>query len=131
VQTAALNQKDAIQDNQKTREDTVKMFTGMAFSFVPGAGKVLGEGSDKILQLAYDKGKEFAQSHAESGLTSVINNLLDGDALKNIDEGFKSIRDLRYTISGDVLANNRELADSFELGYAATGVDQLFKKLFG
>ncbi|MEP6923325.1 MAG: hypothetical protein ABI954_02575 [Pyrinomonadaceae bacterium] len=131
VQTAALNQKDAIQDNQKTREDTVKMFTGMAFSFVPGAGKVLGEGSGKILELAYDKAKEFAQSHTESGLTSVINNLLDGDALENIDEGFKSIRDLRYTVAGTVLANNRELADSFELGYAATGVDQLFKKLFG
>lgn len=131
VQSAALNQKDAINSEQESREETVKFFTGLAFAAVPGASRVLGEGSGAILEFAYNKAKEFAQSHAGSGIANFINNMLDGDALENIDEGFKAIRDMRFAIESDVLGNSTTLANAFGLGYAETGVDQLFLNLFG
>ncbi len=132
VQAAAINQKDSIQDDQKSREETTSMFVGMAFAFVPGASKVLGEGSGKLLELAYDKGVEFAKSHAESGFTGMINDLTDGDALENIDDGFKAIRDLRFQVSKSLDGEqNSELYQAFNEGYTETGVDQLFVQAFG
>ncbi len=132
VQAAAINQKTAIQDDQKSREETTNMFVGMAFAFVPGASKVLGEGSGKLLEFAYDKGVDYAKSHAESGFTSVINNLTDGDSLKNIDDGFKAIRDLRFQVSRSLDGEqNNELYRAFNEGYTETGVDQLFVEAFG
>lgn len=130
VQAAAINQKDAIKDDQKAREETTKMFVGMAFAFVPGASDVLGEGADKILELAYDKAVEFAQSNTESGLSGLINDLTDGESLENIDEGFKAIRDLRFQVS-NTLVDNEDLYNAFNDGYAVTGVDQLFINAFG
>lgn len=132
VQAAAINQKNSIQDDQKSREETTNMFVGMAFAFVPGASKVLGEGSGKLLELAYDKGVDYAKTHAESGFTSVINNLTDGDSLENIDDGFKAIRDLRFQVSRSLDGEqNNELYRAFNEGYTETGVDQLFVEAFG
>ena len=132
VQAAAINQKGAIQDDQKSRDETTKMFVGMAFAFAPGASKVLGEGSGKLLEFAYGKGVDFAKSHAESGLSGVINNLADGDSLKKIDEGFKAIRDLRFQASKSLDGEkDNALYQAFNEGYTETGVDQLFIKAFG
>ena len=132
VQSAAINQKGSIQDDQKSREETTKMFVGMAFTFAPGASEALGEGSGKLLEFAYDQGIDFAKSHAESGLGGLINNLSDGDSLKNIDDGFKAIRDLRFEASKSLDSEqNNPLYNAFNEGYTETGVDQLFKKAFG
>ena len=130
VQAAAINQKGAIEDDRKAREETTKMFVGMAFAFVPGASETLGEGSGKLLEFAYDQGVDYAKSHAESGLGDMINNLTDGDSLKNIDDGFKAIRDLRFQVSNS-LEKNDALYQAFNDGYTETGVDQLFVKIFG
>lgn len=89
---AAENQKDAIKSDQEQQKKTVQMFTGLAFSFVPGAGKALGDISGegavflekiavKVTEFAWDKAKGAAQTGVEDG----INKLLSDDSLKNID----------------------------------------------
>jgi hypothetical protein len=123
LQSAAINQKDSIKDSQKEREETAKFFTGLAFAFVPGADKVLGEGAGKILEVAYDKAKDFAKDNAESGLSGFINKMADGNALKDIKSLFTELRDLKFKISSALPEN---LAGSFGDGYTETGVDQLF-----
>lgn len=129
VQAAAINQREAIQDDQKSREETTKMFVGMAFAFAPGASEVLGEGSATLLEFAYEQGKEYAQENAQSGLGGLINNLVDGDSLENISEGFKAIRELRFQVSNS-LENRGDLYEAFNDGYTLTGVDQLFAEAF-
>ncbi len=129
VQAAALNKKGEIQNDQKSREETTKMFVGMAFAFVPGASDVLGKGSGKLLEVAYSQGVDYAKSHAESGFSSLINDLTDGDSLENIDEGFKSIRGLSFEVRQS-LENNDALYQAFNDGYTETGVDQLFVNAF-
>jgi hypothetical protein len=128
LQSAAINQKDSIKDDQKSREETAKFFVGIGFAFVPGADKVLGEGAEKALEVAYDKAKDFAKDHAESGLSGFINKMLDGDALKNINTLFNELRDLKFKIASGL---SERLADAFGNGYTETGVDQLFQKAFG
>ncbi len=123
LQSAAVNQKDSINDSQKEREESAKFFTGLAFAFVPGADKVLGEGAGKILEVAYDSAKDFAQENAESGLGEFINNMSDGNALKDIKSLFTELRDLKFRISSSL---PEHLADAFGDGYTETGVDQLF-----
>ena len=89
---AAANQKDAIEANQEQKKQTAEMLTGLAFSFVPGAGKVLGELggegagalekiADKVRDFAWDKAKGAAQNGVEDG----IGKLLSNDSLKNVD----------------------------------------------
>lgn len=132
VQAAAIKQRDSIKADQKSRDETTKMFVGLAFAFAPGASKVLGEGANKGLEFAYGKAVDFAKTHAESGLSSLINKLNDGESLKNIDEGFKAIRDLRFQVSQSLSGENQtELYNAFNGGYTETGVDQLFAQAFG
>ncbi len=76
----------------------------------------------------YDKAKDFAKDHAESGLSGFINKMLDGDALKNINTLFNELRDLKFKIASGL---SEKLADAFGNGYTETGVDQLFQKAFG
>lgn len=131
VQAAAIKQRDSIKSDQKSRDETTKMFVGLAFAFAPGASKVLGEGANKGLEFAYGKAVDFAKSHAESGLSSLINKLNDGESLKNIDEGFKAIRDLRFKVSQSLEGENQDaLYNAFNGGYTETGVDQLFAQAF-
>jgi hypothetical protein len=132
VQAAALNKKGEIQDDQKSREETTQMFVGMAFAFAPGASDVLGEGAAKLLEVGYEKGIEYAEENAGSGLGGLINDLNDGDSLENIDEGFKAIRDLKFQVQNTLSAEkDKELYNAFTLGYSDTGVDQLFKNALG
>ncbi len=130
VQAAALNQKDSIEASQESRQETVEMFTGMAFSFAPGASQVLGKGASNLLEAGFEQGKEYAQEQANSGIGNLINELNDGEALENIDNGFKEIRDLSFQVSS-TLENNDDLYNAFNSGYSRTGVDQLFAKEFG
>lgn len=105
----AQNQTAAIKADQQQQKETVQMFTGLAFSFVPGAGKVLGElggeGADflekaagKIRDFAWDKAKGAAQS----GVEGQINNLLSDDSLKNIDVMMSSLRDTVLSLNASL-----------------------------
>ena len=61
-----------------------------------------------------------------------ISKLNDGESLKNIDEGFKAIRDLRFQVSQSLSGENQAaLYNAFNGGYTETGVDQLFAEAFG
>ena len=132
VQAAARKQRDSIKSDQKSRDETTRMFVGLAFAFAPGASKILGEGANKGLEFAYGKAVDYAKSNAESGLSGLINKLNDGESLKNIDEGFKAIRDLSFQVEKSLEGeNNKALYDAFDLGYSRTGVDQLFADALG
>lgn len=106
---AAENQKGAIQADQKQREETMKMFTGLAFSFVPGAGKVLGElggeGAEfldriagKVRDFAWDKAKGALQS----GVENRLNDLMSGDSLENIDKMLGTLRDTVLSLNASL-----------------------------
>lgn len=130
VQAAAINQYDSIKGDQAARLATTQMFVGLAFSFVPGSSKVLGEGADKSLTFIYDKAVDYAKSNAGSGLGRLINNLVDGDALNDIKEGFTAIRDLRFAIEESLDDESQgDILEAFSNGYAVIGVDQLFARL--
>jgi hypothetical protein len=128
LQSAAVNQKDSIKDSQKEREATAKFFVGVGFAFVPGADKILGEGAGKVLEVAFDKAKDFAKDHAESQLSKYINNMSDGNALQDIKALFTELRELRFSIDSNL---PKDLADSFDIGYAVTSADQLLSREIG
>ena len=132
VQSAALRQKDSIDGDQKSREQTTKFFVGMAFAFVPGASDVLGEGASKGLSFVYSAGVDYAKSNTESGLGGLISNLTDGDSLANISEGFNAIRDLRFQVSRSFEGEqDQDLYNAFNGGYTETGVDQDYARELG
>lgn len=125
---AADNQKEAIKADQQQQKETVQMFTGLAFSFVPGAGKVLGElggegaefleqAAGKIRDFAWDK----AQGAAQSGVEDQINNLLSDDSLENIDTMISSLRGTVLSLSAS-LPNGEDgeldLRDKFQAAFA-------------
>lgn len=97
---AADNQKNAIKADQEQQKKTMQMFTGLAFSFVPGAGKVLGElggeGAEFLEQVA-GKVRDFAwdqaRSAVQSGVDDQLAKLMSGDSLANIDSMLSSLRD--------------------------------------
>lgn len=110
----AQNQTEAIKADEQQQKETVQMFTGLAFSFVPGAGKVLGElGGEgavfleqiagKVRDFAWDK----AQGAAQSGVEGQINKLLSGESLSDIDALMSSLR-------GTVLSLNASLPNGEE-----------------
>lgn len=127
TQSAALFQKDDINANRQSREETVKFFTGMAFAFVPGAKDALGEASGTLMDFAYDKAKEWATNNVDSTLANFINNFSDGAALENIKNGYEALRGMHFSISGGTLQDHPALAAAFDSGYASIGVDQLFQ----
>ncbi len=103
---AADNQKSAIKADQEQQKKTAQMFTGLAFSFVPGAGKVLGElGGEgagylekiagKVRDFAWDKVKDAAKS----GVEDQLGKLMEGDSLKNIDTMLGSLRNTVLSIN--------------------------------
>lgn len=105
----AQNQTEAIKADEQQQKETVQMFTGLAFSFVPGAGKVLGEiGGEgavfleqiagKVRDFAWDKAKGAAQS----GVEGQINKLLSGDSLSNIDSMMSSLRDTVLSLNASL-----------------------------
>lgn len=109
VLQAASNQKEYISNNilkdQEQKKELVGFITGMAFSFLPGAGeifgKMAGEGAsflqqipDKIVSYTFDQGKSQIESSAQEGLVNLLTSMNKGDseALKNVDafiSGFK------------------------------------------
>lgn len=110
VWKAAQNQKTKIQADQKAREETAKLFVGMAFAFVPGAGDVIGtaaaEGgdflskvSDKAVNYAWDKGKGMFESRAQKLVNQKLGAMTSGDALSNIDTLLGSMKDTVVTIN--------------------------------
>lgn len=105
----AQNQTEAIKADQAQQKETVQMFTGLAFSFVPGAGKVLGElggegavfleqAAGKIRDFAWDK----AKSAAESGVNNQLNKMLEGDSLSNIDSLMSSLKDTVLSLNASL-----------------------------
>lgn len=105
----AQNQTEAIKADQQQQKETVQMFTGLAFSFVPGAGKVLGElggegaefleqAAGKIRDFAWDK----ATGAAQSGVEDQINKLLSDDSLGNIDTMLSSLRDTVLSLNASL-----------------------------
>lgn len=125
---AAENQTNAIKADQKQREDTAKMFTGLAFSFVPGAGKVLGniagEGAtfleqipDKIRDFAWDK----AKGALESGVNSQLAEMLSGDSLANIDTMLGNLKNVVLAINASLPngeAGELDLRSKFQSGFS-------------
>lgn len=106
---AAQNQKEAIKADQEQQKKTAEMFTGLAFSFVPGAGKVLGEiGGEgasylekiggKVRDFAWDQSKDALKS----GVNSQLADLISGDSLKDIDKTLSALRDTVLSINSSL-----------------------------
>ncbi len=125
---AAENQKGAISADRKQREDTVKMFTGLAFSFVPGAGKVLGElggeGAEFLDQIAgtvRDYAWDQLKSSAKDAVESQISELISGDSLANIDKMIENLQGAVVSLNA-LLPNDEEgeldLRGKFQSGFA-------------
>jgi hypothetical protein len=101
VYQAAANQKESIQSDITRREETAAMFIGMAFSFVPGAGdiigKIAGEGAsfleklpDKLIETAWNKGKDVLSD----SLLGAISGLNGEEALGSIDKLLEQFGDV-------------------------------------
>ncbi len=111
VLQAASNQKDYLQSeilaDQEQREQMIGFVTGMAFSFVPGAGDVLGSlasgGGNWLSQVPgtiAEFGYDQATSQLEEGSTEALMQLLGGlgdssqqDQLANVDAFLESFKD--------------------------------------
>jgi hypothetical protein len=109
VWQAAENQKEYInneimQDAAKKKE-MVGFFVGMAFSFVPGAGdvmgKIAGEGAsflqqlpDKIVNFAWDTSKDQLKNGSQEFLLNLLKGSSNADALANVDMLTDKFRDI-------------------------------------
>ncbi len=109
VWQAAENQKEFIQNDimqdAARKKEMVGFFVGMAFSFVPGAGdvmgKIAGEGAsflqqipDKIINFAWGQGTSQLESGAQDYLLNLLKGSSNSDALANVDvltDRFKDI----------------------------------------
>lgn len=106
---AADNQKDAIRASEAQRKQTMQMFTGLAFSFVPGAGKVLGElggeGAEFLEQIA-GKVRDFAWDKAkgalQSGVEGQLADLMSDDSIENIDTMLGNLRDVILSLNASL-----------------------------
>lgn len=109
VWKAADNQKEAIKADREQQKKTTEMFTGLAFSFIPGAGKVLGElggeGADYLEQIA-GKVRDFAWDKAKGALENGVNGqfekLMSDDSLENIDTMLGSLRNTVLSINASL-----------------------------
>ncbi len=125
---AADNQQNAIKASEAQQKQTMQMFTGLAFSFVPGAGKVLGElggeGAEfleqiagKVRDFAWDKAKGALQSGVEGQLT----NLMSDDSLENIDTMLGNLRDVVLSLNASLPngeAGELDLRSKFQSAFA-------------
>jgi hypothetical protein len=109
VWQAADNQKGYIQNeimqDAAKKKEMVGFFVGMAFSFVPGAGdvmgKIAGEGAsflqqipDKIINFTWDQGKDQLKNGSQDFLLNLLKGSSNSDALANVDvltDKFKDI----------------------------------------
>jgi hypothetical protein len=109
VWQAAENQKefienDIMQDAAKKKE-MVGFFVGMAFSFVPGAGGVMGriagEGAsflqqipDKIVDFAWDQSKDQLKNGSQDFLLNLLKGSSNSEALTNVEMLTDRFRDI-------------------------------------
>jgi hypothetical protein len=109
VWQAAENQKDYIQNeimqDAARKKEMVGFFVGMAFSFVPGAGDVMGKiaGSgasflqqipDKIVNFAWDQSKDQLKNGSQEFLLNLLKGSSNADALANVDLLTDKFRDI-------------------------------------
>ncbi|MBA2646993.1 MAG: hypothetical protein H0U81_09355, partial [Pyrinomonadaceae bacterium] len=120
------------QKDQKAREETAKLFIGMAFAFVPGSKDVIGEVAleggdflgklaDKAINYTWEKGKGMLESNAQNLINGQLRALNDGDALKNIDKILDAMRGTMVTINA-AMPNGEEgeldLRSKFQAAFA-------------
>jgi hypothetical protein len=109
VWQAAENQQGYIQNeimqDAARKKEMVGFFVGMAFSFVPGAGdvmgKITGEGAsflqqipDKIVNFAWDQSKDQLKNGSQDFLLNLLKGSTNADALANVDMLTDKFRDL-------------------------------------
>ncbi len=109
VWQAAENQKDYIQNeimqDAARKKEMVGFFVGIAFSFVPGAGdvvgKIAGEGAsflqqipDKIINFAWDQSKDQLKNGSQDFLLNLLKGSSNADALANVDMLTDEFRDI-------------------------------------
>ncbi|HVE55805.1 MAG TPA: hypothetical protein VNB22_03190 [Pyrinomonadaceae bacterium] len=109
VWQAAENQKEFIQNDimqdAAKKKEMVGFFVGMAFSFVPGAGdvmgKIAGEGAsflqqipDKIVNFAWDQSKDQLKNGSQDFLLNLLKGSSNSDALANVDMLTDKFRDI-------------------------------------
>ena len=109
VWQAAENQKDFIQNDimqdEARKKEMVGFFVGMAFSFLPGAGdvigKIAGEGAsflqqlpDKIVDFAWNQSADPLENGAQDILLRLLKGSSNADALANVDMLTDQFRDI-------------------------------------
>ncbi|HEY0460698.1 MAG TPA: hypothetical protein VGC97_16290 [Pyrinomonadaceae bacterium] len=109
VWQAAENQKEYINDeimqDAARKKEMVGFFVGMAFSFVPGAGavmgKIAGEGAsflqqipDKIVNFAWDQSKDQLKNGSQEFLLNLLKGSSNPDALANVGMLTGKFRDI-------------------------------------
>ena len=141
VLQAASNQKDYIKDeilnDQQKKQELIGFVTGMAFSFLPGAGEIFGtfakEGAsflqkipDKIVSYTFDQAKSQIESESQEGLLNLLKGMNgeNSSALGNIDSFIKAFKNTVTTTSstlpnGDAYELN--LRVSFQAAFAFYG----------
>ena len=109
VWQAASNQKDYIQNeimqDEARKKEMVGLFVGMAFSFLPGAGdvigKIAGEGStflqqipDKLIDFTWSQSKDQLKDGSQDFLLNLLKGMSNRDALTNVDVLIDKFRDV-------------------------------------
>lgn len=109
VWQAAENQKGYIENeimqDAARKKEMVGFFVGMAFSFIPGAGDVIGKiaGSgasflqqipDKIVNFAWDQSKDQLKNGSQEFLLNLLKGSSNADALANVDMLTDQFRDI-------------------------------------
>ena len=100
VWQAADNQQEYIQNeimqDEARKKEMIGLFVGMAFSFLPGAGDVLGkiagEGStflqqipDKLINFTWDQTKDQLKNGSQEFLLNTLKGMTNNDALTNVN----------------------------------------------
>lgn len=109
VWQAADNQKEYIQNeimqDEARKKEMVGLFVGMAFSFLPGAGdvigKIAGEGStflqqipDKLIDFTWSQSKDQLKDGSQDFLLNLLKGMTNRDALTNVDVLIDKFRDV-------------------------------------
>lgn len=109
VWQAAENQKEYINNeimqDAARKQEMVGFFVGMAFSFIPGAGdvmgKIAGEGAsflqqipDKLVDFAWDQSKDQLKNGSQEFLLDLLKGSSNADALANVDMLTDKFRDI-------------------------------------
>ena len=109
VWQAAANQQEFIQNeimqDEARRKEMVSLFVGMAFSFLPGAGdvigKIAGDGAtflqqipDKIIDFTWNKAKDQLKDGSQDFLLNLLKGMTNRDALTSVNALIDEFRDV-------------------------------------